>query len=137
MTEAAASDLLQQPGAAAPAASADPAKQTVKAVIHFGPGITPPESMKANAVSNADAQHAVIGNVFAAMGVDQTVLEQRQQRMPISQMEFDLATNRLNILKADTAWQARYFAGGAAEKKEFATLHIILGSTIKKDEANG
>jgi hypothetical protein len=133
MTEAetaAPSDILQ-PGTAPAASSTEPAK--IKATFHFGQGVPVPESMKAGAVSNADAQHAVITNAFASMGVDQAVLEQRQQRMPISQMEFDLATNRLNILKADTAWQAKYFAGDAAAKKEFATLHIILGSTIKKD----
>jgi hypothetical protein len=114
--------------------SDNPEKQTMKAVLHFGPGVVPPEGV--DVVSNVDAQHEAMNEVFRAQGVDEAVLAQRSARMPISQQEYDLAMHRKNILMADKAWVSRYFAGGAAEKKEFGTLHVLLGSTIKKDEAN-
>jgi hypothetical protein len=132
MTEAAASSDLLQSGSAP--AETDSSKQTVKTTIHFGPGVIPPEGVVA--VSNADAQLDRIVETFRGFGVDEAVLEQQRARTPISQREYDLALHRKNILMADKQWQARYFDGGAAEKKEFATLHIILGSTIKKDDGN-
>lgn len=134
MTQPVAASDLQQPGAAPSATSADPTKQTVKVVIHYGPGVTPPEGFAA--VSNADAMRERVGETFRKFGVDEAVLAQQRAGTPVTQREYDLALHRKNIMMDDKAWQARYFAGGAAEKKEFATLHIILGSTIKKDEAN-
>lgn len=107
--------------------------QTIKAVIHYGAGITPPDG----AVSNVDAMRERIGETFRSFGVDEAVLAQQRARTPVTQQEYDLAVHRKNIMMEDKAWQARYFAGGAAEKKEFATLHIILGSDIKKGEGNG
>jgi hypothetical protein len=129
---AAASDLLQ-PGTV-PAAT-DPAKQTIKTVVHFGPGVTPPEGVAA--VSNVDAQREVIGETFRAMGVPEDVLAQQRAGTPVSRQEYELAMHRKNALMQDRDWVKRYFDGGVNEKREFATLHIILGSTIKKDEANG
>jgi hypothetical protein len=136
MTEAApaASDLLQQPGTPPPVTPADSAKHTIKAIIHYGPGVTPPEGVAA--VSNVDAMRERMVETFRGFGVDEAVLEQQRARTPVSQKEFDLAMHRKNILTQDKAWISRYFAGGAAEKKEFATLHIILGSDIKRDDNN-
>jgi hypothetical protein len=134
MTEpgaAAPSDILQ-PGKAPAAASAEPAK--IKATFHFGQGVPVPESMKANAVSNVDAQREVIGEAFRAMGVPEDVLAQQRARTPVTQQEYDLAMHRKNALMQDKEWVKRYLDGGVNEKREFATLHIILGSNIKTED---
>jgi hypothetical protein len=134
MTEAAAapSDILQ-PGKPPPATSEQTEPAKIKATYHFGQGVPVPESMKANAVSNVDAQREVIGEAFRAMGVPEEVLAQQRARTPVTQQEYDLAMHRKNSLMQDKEWRKRYFDGGVNERREFATLHIILGSNIKTE----
>jgi hypothetical protein len=133
MTEAASpSDLLQQPGKAPATEQPEPAK--IKAIYHFGQGVPVPESMKAGAVSTADAQREAMGEAFRAQGVPEDVLAQQRARTPVTQQEFDLATHRKNALMQDKEWRKRYFDGGVNERREFATLHIILGSNIKTED---
>jgi hypothetical protein len=135
MSEATSPSDILQPGKAPAATSTEQTEPgKIKATYHFGQGVPVPESMKANAVSNVDAQRAVIGEAFRAMGVPENVLAQQRARTPVTQQEYDLAMHRKNALMQSKDWIKRYFDGGVDEKREFATLHIILGSTIKTED---
>lgn len=112
-----------------------PEPQVIKTVIHFGPGVTPPEGVAV--VSNAEAQRAIIDETFRALGIPEDVLAQRRAGTPVSEQELNLAMHRKKALMQDKEWVKRYLDGGVNEKREFGILHIILGSTIKKDDANG
>jgi hypothetical protein len=111
----------------------------IKATFHINntQGIQVPEGLFPEGKIPAPAVDERHLDTYRKFGVSEDVIKQVAERQPVSEAEYRLAQHKSAALKQDPAFVRRYLDGGVEERRTMMTLSIILGSKIKKEEANG